>query len=175
MSRPAHEDLGSNRDVRASLRRLCTAFCEIIARSHACARVPLDVIKQHPDGTLFEIHETVAPRDPGNEARRNPAYMHPDDMAALGLAEDEPVVIRSPHGAIESHVKAEASLRRGVVSMSHGFGAAPGQDDPDRLGGNTGRLLSNEVEFDPITGLPRMSAVPVRIARASAQAADPAA
>ncbi len=194
---------------------------EIIARSHACSRIPLDVIKQNPDGALFDIHETVAARDPGNAARlelaaplmidelaqvratpplddpdfpyrlitrrmnrvlnsfgrripelagdgRNPAFMHPDDMAALGLGEDEPVVIRSPYGVIQSHVKAEASLRRGVVSMSHGFGASPGEDDPDHLGGNTGRLLSNEVEFDPITGLPRMSAVPVRIVSASA-------
>ena len=189
---------------------------DIIALSHAPSRVPLEVVKQHPDGALFESEQTVGPRDPGNEARlqlaaplmlaeleevraapavddpaypfrlvtrrmnrvlnsfgrripelagdgRNPAYMHPEDMAMLGLAEDEAVVIRSPHGEIEGHVKAEAVLRRGVVSMSHGFGGNPGDEDSDTMGGNTGRLLSNEAEYDPITGLPRMSAVPVRI------------
>jgi len=95
----------------------------------------------------------------------NPAFLHPDDMAALGLAEGDHVRIRSPHGEIEGVVAPEAALRPGVVSMSHGFGANPGKDDPRTLGGNTGRLMRGDVEYDPITGLPRMGAIPVKIER----------
>ena len=93
----------------------------------------------------------------------NPAFMHPEDMAALGLEHGAGVAIRSPHGEIDAIVERDATLRRGVISMAHGFGTNPGKDDAATTGGNTGRLLSAEVEYDPITGLPRMSAVPVNI------------
>ena len=47
--------------------------------------------------------------------------------------------------------------------MAHGFGANPGSDDPLNLGANTGRLISVEDGYDPVTGLPRMGGIPVRI------------
>jgi hypothetical protein len=48
--------------------------------------------------------------------------------------------------------------------MSHAFGDAPELDDDVRTaGGNTGRLIYVEVEYDPYTGMPRMSNIPVRI------------
>ena len=60
-------------------------------------------------------------------------------------------------------------LRRGVVSMAHCYGDAPERDGDVRdIGSNTGRLVDNESHFDPHTGIPRMSAIPVAIGRASA-------
>ncbi|GAY21996.1 hypothetical protein [Sphingobium fuliginis] len=49
--------------------------------------------------------------------------------------------------------------------MAHGFGANPGSDDPRRTGGNTGRLISVEDGYDPVTGLPRMGSIPVCVER----------
>jgi len=50
--------------------------------------------------------------------------------------------------------------------MSHSFGGAPEQDATVReIGGNTGRLTSVERNYDRFSGLPRMSNIPVRIAR----------
>ena len=57
-------------------------------------------------------------------------------------------------------------VRRGCISMTHAWGAEPGlEDDADPLtaGGNTGRLTAIDQDFDPRTGIPRMSAIPVRV------------
>lgn len=192
---------------------------QIIAMAHAQSRVPLEQVKQNPNGQIFESDQRVLPREEDNDARfalaaapmlqeladvydedqraiekdypfrlvprrlnnilnsfgrripqlarksYNPAFMHPEDMAMLGLAEGDEVRIASLHGEIRGIVEGEAALRRGVVSMSHGFGRNPGEDDGEARtsGGNTGRLMSAEVEYDPITGIPRMGAIAVRI------------
>ena len=48
--------------------------------------------------------------------------------------------------------------------MAHCFGDSPDQDGRIReIGSNTGRLINNEVDFDPHSGIPRMSAIPVTI------------
>lgn len=194
---------------------------QLIEQACQWSRVPLERVKQHPDGQLFPSDQRVLPREAGNDDRLdfaalpmlqelaevlderpapaqerdypfrllprrtngilnsfgrriaklagdgvNPAHMHPDDLAALGIAEGQLIRLTSPHGAIETVAAAEAALRRGTVSMAHSFGANPGSDDPLRLGGNTGRLASVEDGFDPVTGLPRMGNIPVRISPA---------
>ena len=55
--------------------------------------------------------------------------------------------------------------------MSHAFGDAPVAGDAGdvrEVGSNTGALTSVERDYDPYSGLPRMSDIPVRVARASA-------
>jgi hypothetical protein len=50
--------------------------------------------------------------------------------------------------------------------MAHSFGDAPEYDARVReIGGNTGRLVSVDRDFDPHSGLPRMSAIPVNVQR----------
>jgi anaerobic selenocysteine-containing dehydrogenase len=97
----------------------------------------------------------------------NPAFLNPEDLTAMDLADDMEVVIRSEHGAIPAIVKGDASLRRGVVSMSHSFGRLPGTAQDLRAhGSNTSQLTSVADDYDGYSGMPRMSAVPVRIERA---------
>lgn len=190
---------------------------ELIALSCSNSRIPLDRVKQYPDGHIFGSEQRVQPREPGNEDRLdlgaapmlselasllaednrsietdypfrllprrvntilnsfgrriaklagdgvNPAYMNPDDLARLGLSEGAAIVLRSPHGEIEAIVAPEAGLRPGTISMAHGYGANPGSDDPRRTGANTGRLSNANDGFDPVTGLPRMGAIPVQV------------
>jgi hypothetical protein len=53
--------------------------------------------------------------------------------------------------------------------MTHAWGRSPGEDDDPRVAGsNTGRLTAVDQDFDPYTGIPRMSAIPVRVRRAPA-------
>jgi anaerobic selenocysteine-containing dehydrogenase len=97
----------------------------------------------------------------------NPAFLHPDDLAALGVAEGDTVRIASDHASILGVAAAAPELRRGVLSMSHAFGDAPDRDREYReIGSTTGRLVDGEREFDRFTGIPRMSAIPVSIERA---------
>ncbi len=94
----------------------------------------------------------------------NPAFLHPDDLAALGLQSGDLVEIESVHASLRAVAEAAPDVRRGCVSMTHAWGGAPGEDDDPRLAGaNTGRLTPVDRDFDPWTGMPRMSAIPVRL------------
>jgi len=98
----------------------------------------------------------------------NPAYLHPDDLAELGLGSGDLIEIATDHASILGIAEGAPELRRGLVSMAHCFGDAPAQDARFReIGSNTGRLIDNEREFDPHTGIPRMSAIPVLVRRAA--------
>lgn len=90
--------------------------------------------------------------------------MHPDDLAAAGLSEDGLAEVRSPHGRIRCHVRTDDTLRRGVVSMPQGFGAthADEADDPATTGASVTRLVGLD-ECEAISGMPRLSAIPVAI------------
>ncbi len=181
------------------------------------SRIPLERVKQYPDGYIFESDQRVLPREPGNDDRLelaappmieelaivfsednraieveypfrllprrmnnmlnsfgrqiaklagdgvNPAYMNPADILRIGLVDGDCVRLRSPHGEIEAIVKGEGALRPGTISMSHGFGTNPGSDRPRQTGGNTGRLSASDDGYDPVTGIPRMGSIPVKI------------
>ena len=63
-------------------------------------------------------------------------------------------------------------MRRGVVSITHGFGRLPADQDADvtneSVGANVNMLLSRTVDLQSISAMPRMSAVPVTITAAQA-------
>lgn len=188
------------------------------------SRIPLDEVKRHPHGMIFDDETPVVePRDSDCELRlqlaneymirelddvrqasstwdpssyryrlvsrrsyhvlnstgrsidrltrkrsHNPAFMHPDDLAALGLSNGDAVTVTSPHDSIPALVESDPTLRPGVISMTHAFGGLPTDVDDDRfreIGSNTGRLIPDDVEYDPVTGIPRMGAIPVAITR----------
>ncbi len=94
----------------------------------------------------------------------NPLLMHPEDLAALGLREGDAVRIESAHDAIPAVVAEDATLLPGLVAMTHAFGGRPGDEARFReLGSNPGRLVATDVDYDPLTGMPRMGDIPVRI------------
>ncbi|MGJ8686096.1 MAG: molybdopterin-containing oxidoreductase family protein [Spongiibacteraceae bacterium] len=84
----------------------------------------------------------------------NMAFMHPNDLVDDAIAEGERILIRSAHGQIEVTARADDKLRRGVLSISHGFGGKNG-------GASINELLSTADTTDRVVGIPRMSAVPV--------------
>ncbi|QUL37405.1 molybdopterin-dependent oxidoreductase [Erythrobacter sp. JK5] len=101
------------------------------------------------------------------KATTNPAYIHPDDIAALGLEEDGIVEITSPHATIHGVVKASDKVRRGLVSMAHAYGDADAsKEDVRTRGSSTNRLTSDSVDYDPITGQALQSAIPVKLVAA---------
>jgi anaerobic selenocysteine-containing dehydrogenase len=94
----------------------------------------------------------------------NPAHIHPDDLAALGIADGALICITSPVGTITGVAEAEPELRRGIVSMAHAWGdAGAGEGDVREIGASTNRLVKETVDYDPITGQSLQSAIPVRI------------
>jgi anaerobic selenocysteine-containing dehydrogenase len=96
----------------------------------------------------------------------NPAFLHPADLRELHLRVGDLVTITSPRASIIGIVESDPSLRRGVVSMTHGYGDVPERDGEYRtIGSSTNRLLFDDVQFDPYTGQPQMSNIEVRVER----------
>ena len=95
----------------------------------------------------------------------NPAYMNPDDLRELGVASGNVVQISSDAATVTAVAEADPNVRRGVVSMSAGFGDVPERDDLFEVGTCVNRLLTADVNFDRYSGQPLMSNVPVDVVR----------
>jgi anaerobic selenocysteine-containing dehydrogenase len=96
----------------------------------------------------------------------NPAYLHPDDMADLGIAASDRIEITTRFGSVIAVAQADPRLLRGCISITHGFGMNPDEEEiPEEVGCNVGRLLSADAEFDTVSGIPRMGGVRVAIRR----------
>ncbi|UUZ73991.1 hypothetical protein LP415_14225 [Polaromonas sp. P1(28)-8] len=94
----------------------------------------------------------------------NPLHMNPADLERLGLAAGQRVHIRAQYGDIVGIVKPDATLRLGVVSMSHNWGRADNEPDSyERHGASTNLLVRADRVFEAINAMPRMSAIPVAI------------
>ena len=102
--------------------------------------------------------------------------MHPADMEALGIQPGMLVSITSRRATIHAVAMDSEDLRRGVVSMCHGYGldleklaegADPGEPQPFSMGNHTGALASADLDYEePYTGIPRMSSIPVHVTAA---------
>ena len=98
----------------------------------------------------------------------NPAFIHPADLARIGVAAGELVAIESAKDRIVGVAEADDSLREGCIAMPHSWGRHPRREQRPRIdGANTGRLVSIERDLDPVTGQPLMSGIPVRISSAA--------
>ena len=206
--------LPMNRETELSTEELFEQMC-------ATSRIPLDEVRRHPHGAIFDVDAVVQERDADSTARLdvgngymlaelatvldeevdgpkaasafpfrliprrhpnfmnssgtalaalnrgkpyNPVYMHPDSATELGLRPGSSVLVTSRHDSVPAVLEADDSVRLDVVAMHHAFGGLPDEDDEFReRGTNVGRLVSTEVDYDPITGLPRQGNIAVRI------------
>lgn len=93
----------------------------------------------------------------------NPAFMHPDDISDRGLTDGQVVRIESDKSFILGVVQPDPEVKRGCISMTHGWGNNPGEpDEPLTRGSTTSRLCDNTMG-DRYSWIPRMSAIPVSI------------
>jgi anaerobic selenocysteine-containing dehydrogenase len=88
-------------------------------------------------------------------------------MAEAGIADGDLVEIASQHGTIVGLARRDAALAAGVISMAHSWGGLPADDDlaaNREAGACTNRLVSSDVDFEPLIGQCRQSAIPVNVA-----------
>jgi anaerobic selenocysteine-containing dehydrogenase len=115
---------------------------------------------------MLEVYNSTGDRLPMLRRHRayNPAFMHPDDLRAIGIRPGDVVRIDSEHDFIYGIAEATVDVRPGVVSMAHAHGDVPERDaDVRAIGSTTGRLVSTERDFEPLSGMARQSAIPVTI------------
>lgn len=99
-------------------------------------------------------------------ATTNYAYVNPDDMAALGVEAGDLVEITSLRSVVVGVVEPDSDIKPGVVAMSHSWGGGSLTDEKVReIGTPTNRLVNSDGGTDRVTGLPVMSAIPVRLRR----------
>lgn len=97
---------------------------DVAARRGTSAEYPLLLIPKRMQNVTNGTMRLEAER---LKVLTNPAFLHPDDLDAHGLAPGDLVQLRSRHGMIEVVIEADADLRPGVLAIAHGFGRAPGQ------------------------------------------------
>ena len=93
----------------------------------------------------------------------NPAYLNPEDLSSLGLTTGDRVQIASDHGKIVAIAEADATLRRGTVAMSHGWGDVDFDADARQVGSSTNLLIADDRDVEPINAMVRMSGIPVSV------------
>jgi anaerobic selenocysteine-containing dehydrogenase len=108
-----------------------------------------------------------------NQIYRDPAWrkvdphgamrMNPEDAAALLLEEGASAVCDSGHGQVDVVIEIDEGMRRGVVSLPHGYGMRYGDSEP--VGPQINRLTSG-AHCDPLSRTPFHKYVPVRIRKA---------
>jgi anaerobic selenocysteine-containing dehydrogenase len=115
------------------------------------------------------VNSSYNSRVAGGHPGTNPAFLNSADLTALGLVKGQEIEIESAYGKIVALVDADDGLRDGSASMGFGFGGARDDDHRDihTVGSSIARLLSTRDYFDPYSGQPRMSAIPVRIRAAT--------
>ena len=97
-------------------------------------------------------------------ATTNPAYMNPDDLAELGLSSGDLIEIASAHGSLPAVAEPADDVIPGVISMAHAWGDTPEGDAKVReIGASTNRLVDDETDYDPVSGMARQSAIPVNV------------
>jgi anaerobic selenocysteine-containing dehydrogenase len=111
------------------------------------------------------VYNSVAHHLPALRRRRpfNPAYVNPADAERLGLVDGSEITLQAAAGTVRAVLQCAPDVRAGVISMAHGF-------DPDAGEGrsaSTAALVDDENDYEPLSGLPLMSAVPVRVRGAS--------
>ncbi|WP_135459013.1 molybdopterin-dependent oxidoreductase [Mycobacterium sp. DL99] len=93
--------------------------------------------------------------------------IHPDDAADLGLTDI--AVIKGPGGELLAPIEVNDGMRRGVVSLPHGWGHDRGgtgqQLAASRPGANVNQL-NDGAHLDPLSGTAVLNGIPVDIAPA---------
>jgi len=93
----------------------------------------------------------------------NPLLMHPTALGALGVKDDDIVVVDSGFGTVEAVVESTEDLQPDVVALAFGWGDPSDERDVREKGSNVQRLIPDDVRYDPVTGLAQTTAIPVNI------------
>ena len=150
----------------------------LFADAIALAREQFQVLKDRaPDYRLINLrtnymhnswYQNVAKLKRGKHDH-NPLHMHPQDMAALGLTDGDPLEVSNEYGEVTALARSDDSLRPGVVAMTHGWGnqKTPGLRVANRYPGvNINALLPNGPgSYEKLSNQAFMSGVPVALRR----------
>ena len=129
---------------------------ETLAQAEDTPAYPFRLISRR----LTELHNSNW-HENASQHRKRPhqvAFMNPADLADLELDEGDAIKVTSERATIQCIVEPADDIRRGCLSVPHGWGGSGNQPS-----GNTNLLIFNDRDYDKHTGIPRMSAIPVQV------------
>lgn len=112
-------------------------------------------------------------RDPGTRASDpdGALYIHPDDLAALGVAERDAVVVETSRARMVVRARATDSMRRGHVALPHGYGQRhPAADGTRQVVAPPINWLTDGIARDRVADTPHHKHVRARLQAAPADA-----
>jgi len=114
---------------------------------------------------IREVMNSIGQEFPESRRRvpTNPAWLAPADLEAIGLQAGDRVKIESEHDCIEAVVAPTDDVPPGVVALAHGWGDGEDASNVRTHGTSVTRLIPTDRDYDPISGMVRQSAVPVRV------------
>jgi anaerobic selenocysteine-containing dehydrogenase len=142
--------------------RAATMFEEVAAEPAD----QLKLITRRTSHTINSAMQNVARLK--KKAADNPLYMSPVDAERLAIADGDHVCIINEFASIEARVQLDATLRVGVVAMTHGFGnaATTGQPVAQAHPGVNVNALSpvGSGSFDPVSSMSQLTGISVTVA-----------
>ncbi|MCB2047836.1 MAG: molybdopterin-dependent oxidoreductase [Novosphingobium sp.] len=131
---------------------VCAELAEVRAMQPGKDRFRLTCRRMREvSNTMYHTLPTIRRR-----VKDNPAFLNPDDLAELGVAEGAKIRISTEHGEITVTARSDAALRRGVVSITHGWGG-------EGVGVNVNLLTALDDTRDPINAMSVMTAFSVEV------------
>jgi anaerobic selenocysteine-containing dehydrogenase len=91
-------------------------------------------------------------------------YIHPQDLAALGVSDQGAIVVETARARIVVRAKSTDSMRRGHVALPHGYGQQhPTQEGHRVVVGPAINWLTDGRNRDRVADTPHHKHVPVRL------------
>jgi anaerobic selenocysteine-containing dehydrogenase len=93
-------------------------------------------------------------------------HMNPADAQNLGLKDGDTARIESRVGSVSAPVEGTDKIRRGVVSLPHGWGhdlEGVGMSTARKAGGINSNILTDEADFDPLSNTSVLNGIPVTV------------
>jgi anaerobic selenocysteine-containing dehydrogenase len=144
---------------------VCAELADVLADTREDPRFPFRFAVRR----IRETFNSVG-RDLAGTRKRVPfnlAFINPEDLAEIGAENGDEVEISSRTGSIVAVAQADATLRRRVLSVPHGFGGLP--DVASNRGyyedGVSANLLLDDEKRETINAMPRMSGFNVALRR----------
>lgn len=142
--------------------RAITAFGELAAESPD----QLKLITRRTARTINSAMQNVERLKKGIGAD-NPLFLSPTDAERLGIADGGRIRVSNAYGRLEASAKVDATLRPGVVAMTHGFGnaATSGMPVAQRFAGVNVNALTptGPGTFDPTSTMSQLTGIPVEV------------
>lgn len=140
-------------------------FASALKRADRMLLITKRHVKTHNSWT--HNHEEMV----ANGFTTNHLYLHPDDAARLGLADDQLADVRSATATVRVPVRLLDDLMPGVCALPHGWGHqhATGLSVASATTGVNVNLLaaSGPGSVDPMSGMSRLTGIPVEITPAA--------